>query len=73
VDDAAAAPAVTLRLLRGVMVGGQRIEPGELQRIAAVFAALRGLPLEEVIARTGANARRVLPALAALSPQGRSA
>jgi TatD DNase family protein len=51
----------------------QRNEPGELPRIAAVFAALRGMPLEEVTALTGANARRVLPALDALSPQGRSA
>jgi TatD DNase family protein len=51
----------------------QRNEPGELPRIAAVFAALRGLPLEEAIVRTSANARRVLPALAALTAQGRSA
>lgn len=51
----------------------QRNEPGELPRIAAVFAALRGLSLEEAVALTGTNARRVLPALAARSPQGRSA
>lgn len=41
-----------------------RNEPGELPRIAAVFAELRGLTLPEVIAATGANAIRVLPRLA---------
>ena len=43
-----------------------RNEPGELPRIAAVLAALRALPLADVAAATGANARAALPRLAAL-------
>jgi TatD DNase family protein len=43
-----------------------RNEPAELPRIAASLAGLRGLPLPAVAALTGANARRVLPRLAAL-------
>jgi len=42
-----------------------RNEPGELARIAAVFAALRGLACDEVAAATAANARAALPALPA--------
>lgn len=36
---AAAVPAVTLRLLRGVMVGGRRIEPGAEIAVDKWFAA----------------------------------
>ena len=43
-----------------------RNEPAELPRIAASLAGLRGLALPDVAALTGANARRVLPRLAAL-------
>ncbi len=45
-------------------IGRGRNEPAELPRIAAVLAELRGIPVEEVVAATGANARAVLPALA---------
>lgn len=44
-------------------VGRGRNEPAELARIASVFAQLRGEPIEAVVARTGANALRVLPRL----------
>ena len=47
-----------------------RNEPGELPRIAAVLALLRGQRLEEVAAQTGANARRVLPRLDRLMAGG---
>jgi TatD DNase family protein len=40
-----------------------RNEPGELPRIAAVLAELRGLPLADVVAASSANARAVLSAL----------
>jgi len=43
-----------------------RNEPGELPRIAAVLAQLRGWSLDETAAQTGANARAALPRLAAL-------
>ena len=43
-----------------------RNEPGELPRIAAVLAALRGMSLADVAAATRANARAALPRLAAL-------
>ena len=43
-----------------------RNEPGELPRIAGSLAELRGLPLEEIAAATGRNARSALPRLAAL-------
>ena len=43
-----------------------RNEPGELPRIARSLAELRGLPLEEIAAATGRNARSALPRLAAL-------
>ena len=43
----------------------RRNEPGELARIAAVLADLRGMALAEVIAATTANARAVLTALPA--------
>jgi TatD DNase family protein len=46
--------------------GQGRNEPAELPRIAAELAALRGLGLAELAACTSANARRVLPRLAAL-------
>jgi TatD DNase family protein len=42
---------------------GQRNAPGELAGIAALLAALRGIGLDEVVAATDANARRVLPRL----------
>jgi TatD DNase family protein len=40
-----------------------RNEPRELAAIAATLAAIRGAAPGEVIAATGANARRVLPRL----------
>ena len=43
--------------------GKGRNEPGELPRIAAVLAQLRGMPAEAVAAATSANARAVLPGL----------
>jgi TatD DNase family protein len=42
-----------------------RNEPGELPRIASTLAQLRGWSLDETAARTAANARAVLPRLAA--------
>lgn len=45
-------------------IGRGRNAPAELPRIAAEFARLRGMSVEEVIATTGANACRVLPRLA---------
>ena len=50
--------------LAGLMQG--RNEPSELPRIAQTLAALRGWSLPETAAITSANARRVLPRLAAL-------
>jgi len=44
-------------------VGKGRNEPAELARIAETLARLRGLPPEEVAARTTENARAVLPGL----------
>lgn len=41
----------------------RRNEPGELARIARVFAEVRGEALDAVVARTAANACRVLPRL----------
>jgi len=43
-----------------------RNEPAELARIAEVLAGLRGESVAQVAQRTSANARRVLPRLAAL-------
>jgi TatD DNase family protein len=43
-----------------VWKSGQRNEPGELRRIAAILAELRGQPLDEVCRITTANARAVL-------------
>lgn len=43
---------------------GSRNEPGELPRIAAEWAALRGIDLGTAIAASGASAMRVLPRLA---------
>jgi TatD DNase family protein len=45
-----------------------RNEPGELPRIAAVLAALRGWTLAQAAAVTSANARAALPRLAGLPP-----
>jgi TatD DNase family protein len=45
-----------------------RNTPGELPRIAAVVAQLRGLPLAELAAATRANVCAALPRLAALLP-----
>lgn len=42
---------------------GGRNAPGELARIGAELAALRGMPVAEVIEHTAANARQVLPGL----------
>jgi TatD DNase family protein len=47
-------------------VDTQRNEPGELPRIAATLAELRGWSLDEAAAITAANARAALPRLAAL-------
>ena len=47
--------------------GQGRNEPAELPRIAHSLAALRGWSLPETAAVTSANARRVLPRLAALT------
>ena len=44
-----------------------RNEPGELPRIAALLAELRGLPLENLAAATSVNARTALPRLAGLA------
>jgi len=44
-----------------------RNEPGELPRIAATLAELRGLSLAELAAATSANARVALPGLARLA------
>ncbi|MEN9314643.1 MAG: hypothetical protein RIS35_1036 [Pseudomonadota bacterium] len=44
-----------------------RNEPGELAGIAAVFAQLRGLALDQAIGTTSTNALRVIPRLAALA------
>ncbi len=49
---------------------GSRNEPGELPRIARSLAELRGLPLDEIAAATGRNARAALPRLAALEAAG---
>jgi TatD DNase family protein len=46
--------------------GQGRNEPAELPRIAAVMASLRGCTPHALAALTSANARRVLPRLAAL-------
>jgi len=43
-----------------------RNEPSEVARIAASFAALRGMPMDELAATTRANAYAVMPRLAAL-------
>lgn len=44
--------------------GRERNEPANLPRIAQVIAGIRGIEVDELIAATGANARRVLPRLA---------
>jgi len=43
-----------------------RNEPAEVARIAASFAGLRGMPMDELAATTRANAIAVMPKLAAL-------
>jgi TatD DNase family protein len=48
--------------------GRSRNEPGELPRIAAQLARLRGLPLEELAAAMRSNALAALPRLAGLPP-----
>ena len=45
-----------------------RNEPGELPRIAAVVAGLRGMPVEELAAAVYDNTLAALPRLAALVP-----
>jgi TatD DNase family protein len=42
----------------------QRNDPAQLPGIAQVFAALRGLPLDQALSATGGNALRVLPRMA---------
>ncbi len=44
-------------------LGAGRNEPGELAKLAGVFAQLRGLSVAQVSAQTAVNARRVLPRL----------
>ncbi len=44
-----------------------RNEPGELPRIAATLAELRGIPVEALCAATAANAHAALPRLSALA------
>ena len=44
-------------------LNGGRNTPAELPHIAAVLAELRGIPVAEVICRTAANTRAVLPAI----------
>jgi TatD DNase family protein len=48
--------------------GSGRNEPAELPRIAQTLAELRGWSLAQTAAITRANARRVLPKVAALPP-----
>jgi len=45
-----------------------RNEPAEVARIAASFADLRGVPMDELAATTRANAFAAMPRLAALQP-----
>ena len=45
-------------------LGRGRNEPGELPRIAAVLAELRGIDVDEAIVATSANARAVIRRLA---------
>lgn len=47
---------------------GERNAPGEVAQIVRELAALRGEPVDELAARTAANARRVLPGLGAAAP-----
>jgi TatD DNase family protein len=47
-----------------------RNAPGELPRIAHELAALRGMPVDELITHTWANVQTVLPRLALPSPHG---
>ena len=56
----------TTALQRQAGVGQGRNAPGELPRIAAVLAQLRGIPLEELTEATTHNARQALPRLDAL-------
>ena len=44
-------------------LSGGRNTPAELPRIAAVLAELRELPVAELVQRTAANARAVLPGI----------
>ena len=44
-------------------LNGSRNTPAELPRIAAVLAELRELPVAELVQRTAANARAVLPGI----------
>lgn len=46
-------------------LNGARNTPGQLPRMAQVLAELRGLPLAEVVVRTGRNACSALPGLGA--------
>lgn len=55
-------------------IAHRRNEPAQVARIADAFARLRGLPREQAIAQTAANALRVLPRLArALGASGAGA
>jgi len=44
-------------------LGGERNQPGELARIAAVLADLRAIPVAAVVAMTAENVRRVVPGI----------
>jgi len=46
--------------------GGGRNDPANLTRFAAVLAELRGMPVDALIAATGANAVAAIPGLASL-------
>ncbi len=48
--------------------GGRRNDPANLARFAQILAELRGMPVAEVIAATGANAVAAIPGLASLRP-----
>lgn len=47
---------------------GRRNEPANLRRFAEELAMLRGMPVDELIAATGANAREAIPGLSRLGP-----
>ena len=60
------APDIAPSWIAGAPGGPGRNAPGELARIAGEIAALRGTSVDDLARRTTANARAVLPRLAAL-------